>query len=109
MKMQCAGCAACGDPGPSRAADVDKLDVEMVEKLDRMMEGAMRHLHQRLADGQGRDAWLSLLLAFRQSILPTFRVKFTQYLIWYMCAKVLPCCPSLRRCALFCELQPWRG
>jgi RNA polymerase I specific transcription initiation factor RRN3 len=81
--------AGSGEASTSRPAGVEQLDLDVVEKLDVLMDATLRHLESRLASGQGPDAWRTLLRAFSRSILPTFRVKFTQYLLWYMCYKVV--------------------
>eukprot|EP00884_Botryococcus_braunii_P013343 jgi/Botrbrau1/22009/Bobra.0024s0025.1 len=82
--------AGAGQASTSGATGVDKLDTETVEKLDVLMEATLSHLENRLSAGDGPALWCSLLQAFNLTILPTFRVKFTQYLIWYMCAKGSP-------------------
>jgi hypothetical protein len=61
---------------------------EAVQKLDSLMEACLQHLDDRCASGQGGAAWNSLLDSFQRTILPTFRAKFTQFLVWFLCSKV---------------------
>ncbi|KAG2436969.1 hypothetical protein HXX76_006484 [Chlamydomonas incerta] len=79
---------------PSTRPPVD----EMANKLDSMMELAFEHLGKRIAAGELRQLWDTLLSAFERSILNTHRSKFTQFLVFYAClSNPSHCSPSFLR------------
>jgi RNA polymerase I-specific transcription initiation factor RRN3 len=63
--------------------------VETRGKLDALMGLVLQHLQQRCAAGQLRPAWATMLHTFERSILDTYRSKFTQFLMFFLCEKVL--------------------
>ncbi|EFJ48520.1 hypothetical protein VOLCADRAFT_120872 [Volvox carteri f. nagariensis] len=58
---------------------------EMANKMDSMMELAFEHLQKRIAAGELRQLWDTLLSCFERTILNTHRSKFTQFLLFYVC------------------------
>ncbi|KAG2498036.1 hypothetical protein HYH03_003797 [Edaphochlamys debaryana] len=74
---------------------------EMANKMDSMMELAFEHISRRIAAGEGRALWDTLLSAFERTILNTHRSKFTQFLVFYTCmTNPATCSPSLVRLLL---------
>ncbi|PNH03401.1 RNA polymerase I-specific transcription initiation factor RRN3 [Tetrabaena socialis] len=75
------GAGAGQQPQASSRPPVD----EMANKLDSMMELAFEHLAKRIAAGDQRQVWETLLSAFERTVLNTHRSKFTQFLLFYSC------------------------
>ncbi|KXZ57030.1 hypothetical protein GPECTOR_1g930 [Gonium pectorale] len=78
--------AGGGDGGQAQASIRPPVD-EMANKMDSMMELAFEHLNRRLAAGDLRQLWDTLLSAFERTILNTHRSKFTQFLLYFACVK----------------------
>ena len=58
------------------------------DSLDSLMEQTFDHLVWRCNAGQLQRAWGVLLTAFERTLLHTYRSKFTQFLVYYMCQQV---------------------
>ncbi|GFR40492.1 hypothetical protein Agub_g1060 [Astrephomene gubernaculifera] len=67
---------------------------EMANKMDSMMELAFEHLGKRIAAGELRRLWDTLLSAFERTVLNTHRSKFTQFLLFYTCMHNPTVCPA---------------
>ena len=52
------------------------------------MELTFEHLVWRCHAGQLQRSWLTLLNAFERALLHTYRSKFTQFLVYYLCQQV---------------------
>lgn len=95
---------AAADPAVSRggwegaAATQDNLPVastshsspidETADSLDSLMEQTFDHLVWRCEAGQLQRTWAVMLSAFERTVLHTYRSKFTQFLVYYMCQQV---------------------
>ncbi|GLI69244.1 hypothetical protein VaNZ11_013820 [Volvox africanus] len=74
---------------------------EMANKMDSLMELAFEHLRKRIAAGELRQLWETLLSSFERTILNTHRSKFTQFLLFYVCFQSpMYCSQSLVRLLL---------
>ena len=61
---------------------------ETADSLDSLMELTFEHLVWRCSAGQLQRSWLVLLTAFERTLLHTYRSKFTQFLVYYLCQQV---------------------
>ncbi|GIL51718.1 hypothetical protein Vafri_7665 [Volvox africanus] len=74
---------------------------EMANKLDSLMELTFEHLRRRIAAGELRQMWETLVASFERTILNTHRSKFTQFLLFYVCFQSpIYCSQSLVRLLL---------
>ena len=65
---------------------------EFAEKLDSLMEVTLSHLESAVDQGEGATLWPALLMVFQRTILRAHRCKFAQFLLWFLCVRVRPCC-----------------
>lgn len=61
---------------------------ETADSLDSLMELTFDHLVWRCEAGQLQRTWAVMLSAFERTLLHTYRSKFTQFLVYYMCQQV---------------------
>ena len=82
------GAAATQDVVPvASTSDRSPID-ETADSLDSLMEMTFDHLEWRCKAGQLHRAWAVMLSAFERTLLHTYRSKFTQFLVYYMCQQV---------------------
>ena len=88
------GAAATQDVIPvASTSDRSPID-ETADTLDSLMELTFDHLLWRCSEaGQLPRTWAVMLAAFDRTLLHTYRSKFTQFLVYYMCQQVksIPC------------------
>lgn len=78
-----------GDSAPAAAAPVN----EVADKLDSLMELTFAHLQRRVAAGDLRQAWETMLASFERSVLNVHRSKFAQFLLFYLARTSPDNCP----------------
>ena len=83
------GAAATQDVVPvASTSDRSPID-ETADTLDSLMELTFDHLLWRCNDAaQLQRTWAVMLAAFDRTLLHTYRSKFTQFLVYYMCQQV---------------------
>ena len=82
------GAAATQDVVPvASTSDANPID-ETADSLDSLMELTFDHLVWRCQSGQLQRTWAVMLAAFERTLLHTYRSKFTQFLVYYMCQQV---------------------
>jgi RNA polymerase I-specific transcription initiation factor RRN3 len=69
----------------SRRALLPTLD-EMADKMDAIMDMTLEHLQTCVQNGHGDLIFETLMRCFQTTILDTYKSKFTQFLIFYMCS-----------------------
>ncbi|DBB10726.1 hypothetical protein WJX82_002210 [Trebouxia sp. C0006] len=89
------GAAATQDVVPvASTSDRSPID-ETADTLDSLMELTFDHLLWRCNDAaQLQRTWAVMLAAFDRTLLHTYRSKFTQFLVYYMCQQSLLGCAS---------------
>ena len=60
---------------------------ETADKLDGMMDIVFAHLGRRISAGDFDNTLQTLLRALQTSLLQTYKSKFTQFLIFYVCSR----------------------
>ena len=84
------GAAATQDVTPvASTSDRSPID-ETADSLDSLMEMTFDHFEWRCKVGQLHRTWAIMLSAFERTLLHTYRSKFTQFLLFYMCQQVGP-------------------
>jgi len=84
------GAATTQDVIPvASTSDRSPID-ETADCLDSLMELTFDHLLWRGNAGQQQRAWAVMLSAFERTLLHTYRSKFIQFLVYYMCQQVCP-------------------
>ena len=63
---------------------------EFAEKLDGLMDLVLAQVAGAQDSGLGPSLLTALLPVFEDTILPAHRTKFSQYLLWFLCAQVRP-------------------
>ena len=86
------GAAATQDNLPVASTSHSSPIDETADSLDSLMELTFDHLVWRCEAGQLQRTWAVMLSAFERTLLHTYRSKFTQFLVYYMCQQV---CTSL--------------
>ncbi|KAA6429038.1 MAG: hypothetical protein FRX49_01148 [Trebouxia sp. A1-2] len=89
------GAAATQDVVPvASTSDRSPID-ETADTLDSLMELTFDHLLWRCNDAaQLQRTWTVMLAAFDRTLLHTYRSKFTQFLVYYLCQQSLSGCAS---------------
>ena len=82
------GAAATQDTMPVASTSEPSVIDATADSLDSMMEQTFEHLVWRCNAGQLQRAWNVLLVAFERTLLHTYRSKFTQFLVYYLCQQV---------------------
>ena len=82
------GAAATQDVLPVASTSHRRSIDETADSLDSLMELTFDHLVWRCQAGQLQRAWAVMLSAFERTLLHTYRSKFTQFLVYYMCQQV---------------------
>ncbi|BBN15097.1 RNA polymerase I-specific transcription initiation factor RRN3 [Marchantia polymorpha subsp. ruderalis] len=86
---------------PSKGA-VPTLD-EMADKMDLMMDMTFQHLQSCVGRGLSTQVFDILLKSFQSTVLNTYKSKFTQFLLFYLCALEPSTCGS-RFASLLCDI-----
>lgn len=82
------GAAATQDVVPvASTSDRSPID-ETADSLDSLMELTFDHMVWRSEAGQLQRSWAVMLAAFERTLLHTYRSKFTQFLVYYLCQQV---------------------
>ena len=102
------GAAATQDVLPVASTSHTSPIDETADSLDSLMELTFDHLVWRCQAGQLQRTWAVMLSAFERTLLHTYRSKFTQFLVYYMCQQVcfLPCNDGAKEKDLVLFLQP---
>lgn len=82
------GAAATQDVMPVASTSEPSVVDATADSLDSLMEQTFEHLVWRCNAGQLQRAWAVLLAAFERTLLHTYRSKFTQFLVYYLCQQV---------------------
>ena len=82
------GAAATQDVLPVASTSHRSAIDETADSLDSLMELTFDHLVWRCQAGQLQRTWAVMLSAFERTLLHTYRSKFTQFLVYYMCQQV---------------------
>ena len=82
------GAAATQDVLPVASTSQSSPIDETADSLDSLMELTFDHLVWRCEAGQLQRTWAVMLSAFERTLLHTYRSKFTQFLVYYMCQQV---------------------
>lgn len=85
------GCEAKQQHGAiaSRQAQNGPLPItldEVADKMDVMMDMTLEHLQRCVNNGHGNQVFEALIRSFQTTILETYKSKFTQFLLFYMCS-----------------------
>ncbi|GAQ88796.1 RNA polymerase I specific transcription initiation factor RRN3 family protein [Klebsormidium nitens] len=70
---------------PARTKEPPPLD-ETADKMDALMCLTFEHLQRQAAHGRLDETFETLLHSFQTTILHTYRSKFTQFLLFYLCS-----------------------
>ncbi|CAM6098884.1 unnamed protein product [Calypogeia fissa] len=87
---------------PSSQNKVATLD-EMADKMDAMMDMILDHLQRSVKRGLSLHLYGTLMKSFQSTILHTHKSKFTQFIIFYLCALEPITCGS-RFASLLCDI-----
>lgn len=82
------GAAATQDVLPVASTSQSSPIDDTADSLDSLMELTFDHLVWRCEAGQLQRTWAVMLSAFERTLLHTYRSKFTQFLVYYMCQQV---------------------
>ena len=82
------GAAATQDVLPVASTSHKSSIDETADSLDSLMELTFDHIMWRCNVGQLQRTWAVMLSAFERTLLHTYRSKFTQFLVYYMCQQV---------------------
>lgn len=88
------GAAATQDVTPVASTSDRSLIDETADALDSLMEQTFEHLVWRCQQGQLQRAWAVMMSTFERTLLLTYRSKFTQFLVYYMCQQSLTGCTA---------------
>lgn len=69
----------------ARNGPLPTLD-EIADKMDVMMDMTLEHLQMCVNNGHGNQVFEALIRSFQTTILDTYKSKFTQFLLFYMCS-----------------------
>jgi len=59
---------------------------EMADKMDSIMDMTLEHLQTCVENGHGDLIFDALMRSFQTTILDTYKSKFTQFLVFYLCS-----------------------
>ncbi|EFJ34285.1 hypothetical protein SELMODRAFT_405493 [Selaginella moellendorffii] len=59
---------------------------EIADKMDHLMELVFEHLHQCAKNERLDEVYTTLMVSFKSTVLDTYKSKFTQFLIFYLCS-----------------------
>lgn len=76
---------------------------EMADKMDVLMGMALEHLQTCVQNGHGDLVFETLMRSFQTTILDTYKSKFTQFLIFYLCSFAPATCGNAFA-ALLCDI-----
>ncbi|KAJ7532365.1 hypothetical protein O6H91_13G000700 [Diphasiastrum complanatum] len=76
---------------------------EVADKMDLMMDLTLEHLQGCVSKGRAGQLYDTLMISFQNTILDTYKSKFTQFLIFYLCALAPFTCGTSFACFL-CDI-----
>lgn len=87
---------------PIQNGELPTLD-EMADKMDLMMDMTFEHLQLCVKQGHGNQVFETLISSFQTTILDTYKSKFTQFLVFYLCSLAPATCGS-SFASLLCDI-----
>ena len=76
---------------------------EMADKMDVIMDMTFDHLQTCVQNGHGDLVFETLMRSFQTTVLDTYKSKFTQFLIFYLCSLAPATCGNAFA-ALLCDI-----
>ncbi|MCO5601785.1 hypothetical protein L7F22_055910 [Adiantum nelumboides] len=75
----------------------------VADKMDVLMDMTLQHLQKCVEAGRIEQVFSTLMMSFQSTILDTFKSKFTQFLIFYVCS-LSPSSLGEQFTSLLCEI-----
>ncbi|MCO5571465.1 hypothetical protein L7F22_025205 [Adiantum nelumboides] len=75
----------------------------VADKMDVLMDMTLQHLQKCVEAGRIEQVFSTLMTSFQSTILDTFKSKFTQFLIFYVCS-LSPSSLGVQFTSLLCEI-----